>query len=139
MKKLGVVFLSLILLFNFCKKNNSEPTVEDKINVEITVNKDGEPVQGYYVTIYTLVKKYTLSRVEGSQTQGDFYTETEDETKLTNRYGKVTYSYVDKSVPEYDGVVVKKVEISYMNDLVYTDDEDKVVKKGKTLKLEYDI
>lgn len=140
MRKNFILILSIFLLFGFCKKSGTESeSAEDDITIEITVLENGTPKAGIYVIVYALVKQYTMSRVEGSQTQGDFYTTTQENTVLTNVYGKSIFKYHDMSVPDRSGIVVEKIELKYMNNIVLEDPEEKLIEKNGSLELEYDI
>ncbi|MFC1724337.1 hypothetical protein ACFL4T_01830 [candidate division KSB1 bacterium] len=139
MKKLFFTLLVVSLTIPFCGKKSTTPTVEDKVTLEVTVTENGSPKSGVYVRVFALVKKYTLSRVDGSSTRGDYYTETQEEEVLSNVYGKSIFTWNDQSVPDRDGIVIEKIVLSVFNDVVLEDTEEKLIKKNGSLALTYDI
>ena len=140
MRKFLILCLLFILLFGFCKKSGTETaSPDDNITLEVTVLENGVPKAGIYVKVTALVKVFSHSRGEGSNVVGEYFNEAQDEEVLTNIYGISIFRYENKSVPEYNGVVVQKVELKYRNDILITDDEDKIIEKNGSLELEYDI
>ena len=138
MKKLLVILLSLFLAFSFCKKSGSDADDEgDNITVEVTVKENGQPVANLFVIITAKVQETVKNRAEGDEVIS--YETTAENQQTTTTYGKATFNYVDKSLPERGGIVIEKVTIKRLNDIVHEDTEEKFIKKNGSLNLEYEI
>ena len=140
MKKSLVLISIFLLVFCFCKKKSSDADVEeDKIVVEVLVKENGSPVQNIFEEITAKVQEAVKNFGAQPDDEVISYEVTESNSLTTNQYGKATFNYNNKSLPDRGGIVVDKVVIKRLSTVVYEDDVDKFVKKGATLNLEYEI
>lgn len=137
MKKLLILLLSVFLMFSFCKKSSSNNEEEDSISIEITVTKNGSPVENIFVYVDVLVWENVTNRDAGTHT--DSYEATSADNATTNVYGKVTFNYNNKSIPSRNGVVLQKVTIKEFSVTKHEEDLDTVVAKNGSLSLSYEI
>lgn len=140
MKKVLTIILAFLLVFCFCKKKSTDSEVEeDKIVVEVLVKENGSPVQNMFVEISAKVQEAVKNFGAQPDDEVISYEVTETNSIATNQYGKATFSYNNKSLPDRGGIVIDKVVIKQMSTEVHQDDIDKFVKKGATLNLEYEL
>lgn len=138
MKKILIFCLSLFLAFSFCKKSGSETEEEDdRITLEITVNKNGSPAQNIFVEVEATVWESVVNRDSGMHT--DSYETAKNDDDFTNIYGKATFTYNKKSIPSRNGIVIEKITIKEGYTIVHEDDQEKVIQKNGSLSLSYDI
>ena len=136
MKKTFFLLLWVALIFNSCSKDSTDAEpVEDVVKIEVLVRENGSPTENIFVIIDATVTDPVRVRSVGVVD----YETTQTDQLTTNVYGKVTFSYRDKSIPDRNGIIVLKVTIKKLSSVMLEDTEEKFVEKGKTLKLEYDI
>lgn len=136
-KYILVTVLVLLMSLNFCSKKSSEPESEDRVTLEITVLRDGSPVQNLFVKVEAVIWKSTY--IGGGETRNEAYETSEDADATTNIYGKVSIVYVNKSVPSRNGILIEKITIKEGTTVLQEDTESKVIEKNHTLSLSYDV
>jgi len=139
MKKTLTFLLSLVLVFSFCSKNGSSSNGEEEntVTFEVVVKKNGQPAKNIFVITTAKVWKSVINRDSGMHTDAGVVAE--EEQKTTNIYGKVKYVYKGVSIPDIEGIIIDKVVLKEFSTEVKVDDEDKTIKNGKNLTVEYEI
>lgn len=134
-----LIYILAFLLFIFCGKKSTAPSNEDNIKLEITVLENGTPAGNLYVTVFAMVKLIHLNQMQSGDIASIALVETQEDQQITNPYGKVNFSYVDKSLPDENGIIIKKIVLSRLSEELYVDDEEKFIKKNESLKLTIDL
>ena len=138
MKKILIFLLCLTLAFAFCKKSGSETEEEeDRITLEITVTKNGAPAQNIFVEVEATVWQYVINRDSGMHT--DAYETAQNDSDVTDVYGKASFVYNKKSIPSRNGILIDKITIKEGYTVVHEDTEEKVIQKNGSLSLSFDI
>ena len=139
MKKNTVfILLSFALVLSFCsKKSTDSGTEEDKISIEVLVTENGVPASNLFVVIDSKVQETVKGTVEDVDNVS--YESSQTDQLVTNTYGKAVFNYQDKSLPRIGGIQIEKVTIKRQNDVLIEDNEERIVKKGTTLNLEYEL
>ena len=133
-----ILLLSLAMVFTFCSKNSTDSNgEEDKITLEITVKENGSPVQNIFVIVEAKVQETVKNRAEGDEVIS--YETTQEDQITTTVYGKATFTYVDKSLPNEGGIIIMGITIKRVNDVLLEDTEERFIAKGNSLSLEFEI
>ena len=141
MKKLVfLIIFSLVLIFSYCSKKGTESTAEeDKITIEVLVKESGIPAENLFVIVVSKVQESVKNFGARENDEVISYEVTQTDQLTTSSYGKVLFTYVNKSLPDRGGIIIETITIKRMNDVLYEDLEEKFIEKGESLKLEYDI
>ncbi|MFC1724339.1 hypothetical protein ACFL4T_01840 [candidate division KSB1 bacterium] len=133
-----ILLLSLALVFTFCSKKSTDSTEEeDKITLEITVKENGAAVQNLFVIVEAKVQESVKNRAEGDEVIS--YETTQTDQITTTVYGKATFNYSNKSLPNDGGIFITKVTIKRLNDVLLEDDVEKFIESGNSLSLDYEL
>jgi len=133
--------LIFAIIFSYCSKNSSgSEDVEDKIIVEVTVLEDGTPAENIFVEIESKVQE-TVKNFGANPTEDQVksYETTQIDRETTNSKGKVTFNYMNKSLPTKGGIIINKITLKRINTVLEEDTQERFIKKGETEKLSYDI
>lgn len=138
MRKFLIYNLTFLLVI-FCGKKSTEPSNEDSIKLEITVMENDSPRENIYVTVFAMVKLIHLNQTQSGDIASIALVETQEDQQITNLYGKVQFSYKDKSLPEENGIIIKKIVLSRLSEELYVDSVEKFIKKNESLKLTVEL
>ena len=139
-KHVFLIIFSLALIFSYCSKKGTESTAEeDKITIEVLVKESGVPAENLFVIVVSKVQEAVKNFGARENDEVISYEVTQTDQSTTSSYGKVLFTYVNKSLPDRGGIIIETITIKRMNDVLYEDLEEKFIEKGESLKLEYDI